>query len=88
MTVHVHVERLVLEGLEVGDAGAHALADALRAQLTRSLAERPPASPSGTAVHSAPAPAVALRDGAPAAIGGGVALSVEAAIRTAAGQAS
>ncbi len=79
MTIHVHVERLVLDGFELGSRDAGLLRDALGAELVRLLEESGPAGElaSGGAVRALRAPSVALHAGAtPAAIGTQVAGAV------------
>ena len=39
MTIHVHIERLVLDGLPVALAEGHLVREAVEAELTRLLAE-------------------------------------------------
>ncbi|ALE06457.1 hypothetical protein AL755_14965 [Arthrobacter sp. ERGS1:01] len=51
MDIDVQIDRLVLDGLDLGPGGADALAAALRAELTRSLAAAVGAGP-----HTRPTP--------------------------------
>jgi hypothetical protein len=83
MTVRVHVERLVLDGVGSGPADARRIAAALRAELTRSLVARPLTEAAGGAVPSSPGSAIALGDRRPATVGRRVAASVDAAVRAA-----
>ena len=81
MTIHVHVDRLVLDGLDLGARDAEALRDALGAELRRLLDERPPAGLTAGAVRSLRAPSVALDAGASAgAIGSQVAGAVHGSL--------
>jgi hypothetical protein len=89
MTVHLHVERLVLDGLGAGSTDAELIAAELRAELARSLAARPltGAGAVGGALHSGRASAIRLGDGKPGTIGRRVAASVDGAVRAASGGA-
>jgi len=52
MTVRVHIERLVLEGLQVGPHQGEAVAHALEAELTERLARAEPLFPGSAALPS------------------------------------
>ena len=83
MKIHVHIERLILDGLPIGPGGARVQA-AVEAELARLLAEGSTAEgniaqawPAGGAVPDVPAAPIQLRAGArPAEIGGQIAASV------------
>jgi hypothetical protein len=85
VTVHLHVERLVLDGVGARSSDAARIATTLRAELTRSLSARPLATAAGGALDSAPASAILLGDGRPDTVGRWVAASVDGAVRTASG---
>lgn len=84
MKIHVHIERLILEGLPLGPGGGARVQAAVEAELTRllssdSLAEGGIAQawPAGGAVPDVPAAAIRLNaDARPAEIGGQIARSV------------
>jgi hypothetical protein len=78
MTVHIHVERMVLVGLDLERAGAEALRDAVGAELGRLFETHDPAAGlRDGAVPTLRAPAVAFaQDASPAQIGAQVAGAV------------
>lgn len=82
MKIHVHIERLILDGLPLGPGGGARVQAAVEAELTRllssdSLAVLAQAWPAGGAVPDVPAAAIRLNAGArPAEIGGQIARSV------------
>lgn len=85
--VHVHVERLVLEGLDLPAGGGRAVADAVREEIAR-LLRRDGLGPeaAGGAVPSAAARAVRVTSD-PFDLGTAVGRSVHGAIRDGAGMA-
>ena len=82
MTVHVHVERLVLHGVVTGSADAERIGTVLRDCLAGSRTWRAVAY-DGAALDSVAARPIALGDSSPTTIGGRLASSVGAAIATA-----
>ena len=79
MKIHVHIERLILDGLPIGPSGGSRVQAAVEAELARLLTEGNIAQawPSGGAVPTVPAAPIQLPVGArPAEIGGQVARSV------------
>jgi len=84
MTIHVHIERLILDGLPLGPGGGARVQAAVEAELARllaagSLAEGGIAQawPAGGAVPAVAAAPIQLTTGArPAEIGGQIARSV------------
>lgn len=68
MTVHVHIERLVLDGLPLGPGDGPAVQTAVEAELTRLLAERglAPALERGGALDSVRGADLQLPPAAPA----------------------
>jgi hypothetical protein len=83
MKIHVHIERLVLDGLPLGPGGGARVQAAVEAELARLLAQGgaeggvAEAWPAGGAVPDVPATAIRLAPGArPAEIGGEIARSV------------
>jgi hypothetical protein len=84
MTVlHLHVERLVLDGVGGGSADAARVAAALRTGLARSLASEPLTCAS-RAVDRAVAAPIEFGDGRAGTIGARLAASVDGAVRAAA----
>ena len=70
MTVTLHIDRLVLDGLAVSSHGGRALSTAVEAELTRLIASGGLQVSSGVSVPRLAAPGVTLEPGAtPAAIG-------------------
>ena len=64
-TVHVHIERVVVDSGELQPADARALARALSAELERQLAHLPPpAAAADDRLTAAPVPAAAWRSAA------------------------
>jgi hypothetical protein len=84
MKIHVHIERLILDGLPLGPGGGVRVQAAVEAELARLLAQGGGAEggvaeawPTGGAVPGVPATAIQLEAGArPAEIGGQIARSV------------
>ena len=83
MKIHVHIERLILDGLPLGPSGGSRVQAAVEAELARLLTESSTAEgnigqawPSGSAVPSVPAAPIQLPVGArPAETGGPIAAS-------------
>ena len=70
MTVTLHIDRLVLDGLAVSSQGGRVLSTAVEAELTRLLASGALPVSSGISVPRLAAPGVTLEAGAtPAALG-------------------
>ena len=88
MKIHVHIERLILDGLPLGPSGGSRVQAAVEAELARLLTEGSTtegniaqAWPSGGAVPAVPAAPIQLSARArPAEIGGQIAASVYAGI--------
>jgi hypothetical protein len=79
--IHLHIERLVLEGLDLPPGGSRAVADAVREEIARLVGERGlgPDVEAGGAAPSAPArPVGATSD--PVALGTAVGRSVHGAL--------
>ena len=84
MTVHVHVERLVLDRVLAASADGERLGAILSEHLAGSLARRG-VPDGGAALDSVAASPITLGDGTPATIGERLASSVDAAIARAFG---
>lgn len=79
MKIHVHIERLILDGLPLGPSGGSRVQAAVEAELARLLVEGNIAEawPAGGAVSAVPvAPIQLSADARPAEIGGKIAASV------------
>ena len=79
MKIHVHIERLILDGLPIGPDGGARVQAAVEAELARLLTEGSivHAWPAGGAVPAVPAAPIQLSASArPAEIGGQIAASV------------
>jgi hypothetical protein len=84
MKIHVHIERLILDGLPLGPGGGGRVQAAVEAELTRLLAAGSAAEagiaqawPAGGALPDVPAAPIQLSPGTrPAEIGGQIAASV------------
>jgi hypothetical protein len=85
MTIHVHIERLVLESLPVSRAQAPQVKAAVEAELARRLAAEglAPGLAQGGAVPSVRAPAIALAAASrPQAIGRQIATAIHGGLGT------
>lgn len=79
--LHLHIERIVLDGVPLSRAEAGQLRGALEAELARLLAAGPRVAWTDAALHSVPAPAITL--GAPVRpleLGRAIAHSVHASL--------
>jgi hypothetical protein len=80
--VHVHIERLVLDGFAFGTLGSGArVADGIARELERLVAERlPPCWSGGETFAAMRGPPVAIRSGAPERLGERIAASIHRAV--------
>jgi hypothetical protein len=89
MKIHLHIERLILDGLPLGPSGGARVQAAVEAELARLLTAGGTAEgsiahtwPTGGAVPSVPAASIQLATGVrPTEIGGQIARSIHRSIR-------